>query len=101
MGQAVEPAERMDFEVFARVCEIHPELLDRLVSVGLVEVVTDPEGNRWLERRQVAVLARVRRLRAGLGLSYSSIAVVAELIDRIDELEDRLRWFEADAGHRR
>lgn len=100
MGQAVVPAERIEFEVFARVCEIHPELLDRLVTLGLVDVVSDAEGNRWLERRQVAVLARVRRLRAGLGLSYSSIAVVAELIDRIDELEDRLRWFEANARRR-
>lgn len=97
MGQAVEPADRMDFEVFARVCEIHPELLDRLVALGLVDVMIDSKGNRWLERRQVAVLARVRRLRAGLGLSYSSIAVVAELIDRIDELEARVRWFEANA----
>lgn len=100
MGQAIVPAERIEFEAFARVCEIHPELLDRLVSLGLVDVVDDTEGNRWLERRQVASVARVRRLRAGLGLSYSSIAVVVELIDRIDELEDRLRWFEANAGGR-
>ncbi len=96
MGKSVEPAELLEFEVFARVCEIHPELLDRFVSLGLVEVVTDTVGHRWLERRQVAVLARVRRLRSGLGLSYSSIAVVADLIDRIDELEDRLSWFEAN-----
>lgn len=100
MAQAIVPAERIEFEAFAAVCEIHPELLDRLVTLGLVEVVVDAEGNRWVERRQVAALARVRRLRAGLGLSYASIAVVAELIDRIDELEDRLRWFEANAGRR-
>lgn len=101
MGEAIVPAERIEFDAFARVCEIPPELLDRLVALGLVDVVADAQGNRWLERRQVAVVARVRRLRAGLGLSYSSIAVVTELIDRIDELEERLRWFEADAPHRR
>ncbi len=97
MGQALEPAERIQFEVFAQICEIHPELLERFVALGLVEVVSDDRGNRWLERRQVAALARVRRLRSGLGLSYSAIAVVADLIDRIDELEERVAWFEANS----
>jgi len=91
MGTSIEYSQRIDFEAFARVVELHPELLDRFVALGLLEVSTDPDGRRWFERRQVAQVARVRRLRSGLGLSYSSICVVGPLIDRIDELEHELR----------
>lgn len=90
MSPSIEPAEHIEFEAFARVCDLHPELLDRLVTLGLLEPSTDRSGRRVFERRQVATVGRIRRLRSGLGLSYSAIAVVADLIDRIDELEAEL-----------
>ncbi|CCM62598.1 MAG: chaperone modulator CbpM [Candidatus Microthrix parvicella] len=90
MASEIEPAERIEFEVFARVCDLHPELVERFIVLGLLETVSDDEGRLWFERRQVAAVGRIRRLRSGLGLSYSAIAVVAELIDRIDELESEL-----------
>ncbi len=95
MGASLEPAGRIEFEAFAVVCDLHPELLDRFVALGLVEVSVDDEGRRWFARTQVAAVARVRRLRSGLRLSYSSIAVVAPLLDRLDELEAELRRLEA------
>lgn len=90
MTSDIEPAERIEFEVFARVCDLHPELVERFVALGLLETVRDDEGRLWFERRQVAAVGRIRRLRSGLGLNYSAIAVVAELIDRIDQLETEL-----------
>ena len=90
MTSDIEPAERIEFEVFARVCDLHPELVERLVTLGLLEAASDDEGRLWFDRRQVAEVGRIRRLRSGLRLSYSAIPVVAELIDRIDELETEL-----------
>lgn len=95
MGQSVVRAERIEFQVFARVCDLHPELLDRFVALGLLEESTDADGTRWFDRGQVAAVARIRRLRSGLRLSYSAITVVAPLIERLDELEDELRRLEA------
>lgn len=100
-GAEVVRAERIEFEVFARVCEIHPDLLARLVDMGVLEAETDRDGLRWLQRREAAALARVRRLRSGLGLSYSAITVVAELIDRIDELEATVAWYRANSANPR
>lgn len=91
MNRSIDRSDRMEFEVFARVCDLHPELLDRLVELGLIEIRVDAAGRRWFDRRQVAVVGRIRRLRTGLRLSYSAISVVAPLIDRIDELEAELR----------
>lgn len=96
MSASLVPADRIEFDTFARVCDLHPEMLDRLVTLGLLEASVDADGRRWLDRSQVASLARIRRLRSGLRLSYSALAVVAPLIDRLDELEVELRRLEAE-----
>jgi chaperone modulatory protein CbpM len=36
-------------------------------------------------------LARIRRLRAGLGLNYAALGLVVDLLDRVAELERELR----------
>ncbi len=97
MDTPIVRAERIEFYSFARVCDLHPEQLDRLVALGLIEVESDDEGHRWLERRQIKAVDRVRRLRSGLRLSYSAIAVVAPLIDRLDELEEELMRVRAES----
>ena len=81
MSPPVVRAERIEFEAFAQVCDLHPELLDRFVALGLLEADTDDRGRRWLDRSQVAAVGRIRRLRSGLRLSYSAISVVAPLIE--------------------
>ncbi len=95
MNASIVRADRIEFDTFARVCDLHPELLDRLVALGLLETLTGADGRRWFERSQITAVGRIRRLRSGLRLSYSAIAVVAPLIDRIDELEDELRRAQA------
>jgi hypothetical protein len=35
-------------------------------------------------------IARIHRLRAGLGLNYTALGVVLDLLDRIEELEAAL-----------
>ena len=67
MASEIEPAERIEFEVFSRVCDLHPELVERFLVLGLLETVSDDEGRLWFERRQVAAVGRIRRLRSGLG----------------------------------
>lgn len=101
MSASIVRSERIEFEVFATVCDLHPDLLDVLVELGVVEPRTDPDGRRWFDRTQIDEMSRVRRLRVGLGLSYSAIAVVTQLIDRVDELEDEVRRLRAHAARQR
>ncbi len=79
-------------EVAAR-CGLHPALIERLVDLGLIDPA---EG--WPDRFRPEVtlrIQRMQRLRRDLGVSYSSMALVLELLERIENLEDRLRQFEA------
>jgi chaperone modulatory protein CbpM len=82
---------RLDLVAFSRVAGLHPEMARRLVALGLLEPVRDSAGEPWFGRDQVLAAARIRRLRIGLGLNYSSLGLVVELLDRVADLERQLR----------
>ncbi len=67
---------------------LHPDLVARFVRLGLVDADT-PEAQ--------AQLARAIRLRHDLGLGYGGAILAVQLLDRIEELEARLRRYESDA----
>ncbi len=77
---------RLSLESFAQLTGVHPELIRRMVALGLLEVTRDAQGRLWFDPSQVREMARVQRLRS-LNLGYSAIGLVAELLDRIAELE--------------
>jgi len=85
------PASRLDLPSFARAAGMHPELIRRLVALGLLEVERDPTGGLWFPPTELAAVARIQRLRDGLCLNYAALGVVMELLDRIAELESTLR----------
>jgi hypothetical protein len=84
----------LDLETFSRAAGVHPELARRLVALGLLEATPGAGGDLWFARDQLAAAARVRRLHDRLTLNYASIGLVAELLDRIAELEraNRVRY---------
>jgi DNA-binding transcriptional MerR regulator len=63
----------------------------RLVALGLVDADRDAGGQLWFSPAQLAVMARIQRLRAGLALNYAAIGLVSDLLDRITVLETALR----------
>ena len=93
MGYAlvlVRPA-RLNLEAFARATGTHPDLIRRLVALGILEAGQDAAGELWFAPGQVAAMGRVQRLRAGCGLNYAAVGLVTDLLDRIAVLEAALR----------
>ena len=78
---------RLDLESFARVTGTHPDLVRRLVTLGILDAETDAAGRLWFAPAQRAAMARAQRLRAGFGLNYAALGLVADLLDRIAKLE--------------
>ena len=78
-------------EEFARICGLHPELVRRFVALGLVPAVRDRDGALWFTPRAIAEVARLQRLRAALPVNWAALGLVADLLDRITELETLLR----------
>jgi hypothetical protein len=82
---------RLDLDSFARATGTHPDLVRRLVTLGVLEADTDRAGRLWFAPTQCAAMARVQRLRAGFALNYAAIGLVADLLDRIAALEAAAR----------
>ncbi|MFB9679200.1 chaperone modulator CbpM [Streptosporangium vulgare] len=79
--------ERLDLETFARATGTHPELVRRLVVLGVLDARTDAAGHLWLPPSQLLTMARIRRLRAGFSINYAALGLVLDLLDRIADLE--------------
>jgi chaperone modulatory protein CbpM len=77
----------LDLETFSRAASIHPDIAGRFVALGLVEAFVGSGGELCFARDQVAVAARLQRLRSGLALNYAALGLVADLLDRIAALE--------------
>lgn len=81
----------LSLDAFAAAAGLHPDLVARLAALGLLEPSVDARGVRWFREEDLAVVARIHRLHAGLPLNYAAIGVVLDLLDRIDQLEALLR----------
>ena len=78
---------RFNLDAFARATGTHPDLIRRLVALGVLEADRDAAGELWFAESQVAAMARIQRLRAGFGLNYAAVGLVTDLLDRIAVLE--------------
>jgi hypothetical protein len=83
----------LSLEELAQASGTHPELIRKLVTLGIIEALSDRDtpGDLRFSPGQVAKVARVQRLRAGFALNYAAIGLVADLLDRIALLEAALR----------
>lgn len=91
MSRTLACPRRLDLESFANAAGLHPDLVRRLVMLGLLEPAWDAAGRMWFAPAQLAVVARIKRLRVGFSLNYAAIGLVLDLLDRIAELEAALR----------
>ena len=66
MSYALVRPARLDLEDFARATGTHPDLVRRLVTLGILDARRGPGGELWFAPGQAAAMARIQRLRAGL-----------------------------------
>lgn len=91
MTTALARRPLLDLDQFSRASGLHPDLVVRLVSLGLIEPLRDSNGQLGFSPSQLPVVARIQRLRSGFALNYAAIGLVCDLLDRIDELERTAR----------
>jgi hypothetical protein len=91
VSYALVRAPRLDLDEFAAAAGLHPELIRRLVALGILDAAADSGGRLWFARGQLADVGRIQRLRAGLALNYAATGLVIDLLDRIAVLEAAMR----------
>ncbi|ERK73369.1 chaperone modulator CbpM [Leifsonia aquatica] len=82
---------RLDLGMVAAASGVHPDLVRRFVDLGLVSARRDDSGRLWFSPAAPGLVRRIVRLHADLSLNYTAVALVIDLLDRIDVLENR-RW---------
>jgi len=87
----VPSQEMLTLDDLSRLVDLHPEMVLRLVDLGLVEPeVGEPE---WLfHDTAVPRIWKIRRLHRDLGINWAGIGVVLDLLERIEELEREIAW---------
>lgn len=65
---------------------VHPELVEKFVSYGLLEPLPEAGGALLFAPSAVERLRTIVRLRRGLGVNLAGIAVILEMRDRIEAL---------------
>ena len=74
-------------DVFSERCGLHPEFVERLVVLGLVEPAARHGDTLLFSVTQIRRVARMQRLRSDLGLNYNALGLVIDLLERIEQLE--------------
>jgi hypothetical protein len=80
---------RLDLGMVAVAAGVHPELVRRFVELGLVPAAIDASGRPWFSPDAPEQVRRIVRLHADLSLNYAAVALVIDLLARIDALEGR------------
>jgi chaperone modulatory protein CbpM len=91
---------RLSLDSYARVTGVHPQMIRRLVALGLLDITRDVQGALWFDPSQVREMARIQRLHMTLNLSYAALGLVIDLLDRISDLERSQRRTPSGRGVR-
>lgn len=94
-------ATTLTLDALARKAGLHPQLVLRLVRLGLVEPSGGTPQEPLFDDDAAARLARAARLRRDLGIDYAGATLASELLARIERLEQRLRLYEGPPARAR
>jgi hypothetical protein len=98
LRRSSQDARALTLEALSREAGLHPELVLRLVRLGLVEPIGGTAQEPLFAMDAAARLARAARLRRDVGIDYAGAVLASELLARIERLERRLRRYEAPGG---
>ena len=65
--------------------EIHPEIAERLAELGIVEI-----QDNHIQAYQATRVQKLMRLRHSLGVNLHAAAIIMDLLERIEILQDEI-----------
>jgi chaperone modulatory protein CbpM len=89
IGQILEEELTLTVDELSYACAVDRERVAELIEYGLME--WSPEGDKRLGGNSLRRARVALRLQRDLGLNAAGAALVIELLERIEGLEERLR----------
>jgi chaperone modulatory protein CbpM len=87
VGRIVEDEGELSLEQLSSLCEVERQRIVELVDEGVIEARSITElrfGGECLRRARIAL-----RLQRDLGVNVAGVALALQLMERIEELEQR------------
>jgi DNA-binding transcriptional MerR regulator len=79
----------LTLQEIARLVGIHPELVDKLMALGLIDPTeTTPEP--LFDVATILRIRRILRLRHDLGVNWVGIGIVLDLLAKVEALEQEI-----------
>jgi chaperone modulatory protein CbpM len=79
----------ISLQEISRLCECQAAVIRRLLDIGLLEPLRHSVQPHF-DRSAVIRVRKALRLKRDLSLNFDAVALVMELLDRIEELESRI-----------
>ena len=87
----VSGSDLLSLTEVAYLSRLHPELITRFVTLGLLEPRKRlATGELLFDTEAVLTARKIWRLRHELGINYAGIGLVLDLLDRIEVLENEV-----------
>ena len=84
-------------------CHIEPQFIDMLQEGGLIDILTQDDGTRYLTTDELPDVERYSRLYYDLDINMEGIDAIRHLLERMGEMQreinylrNRLRLFDVD-----
>ncbi len=74
-----------DSWVHVNSLEIHPDMAEKLAELGIVELHDDQ-----IPTRQIGRVRKLMRLRRNLGVNLPGAAIILDLLERVEMLQDEI-----------
>ncbi len=82
-------AELLDIHEVARDVDLHPNMIRRFVTLGLIDPVHE-KPKLIFDVSVVPRIQKILRLRNDLGINLNGIGLVFDLLDKISKLEEEI-----------
>ena len=83
--------EWLRLEEFAELCGIRSTVLRRLADLELIHPQESAETDLLVAVEELLQVSRMSRLHSDLGISWTSMPLVLDLLERVHELERELQ----------
>ncbi len=83
----------LDIHEIGRLVGLHPDMVHRYYLLGLIDPRVE-KPDLLFEDSVLVRINKIMRLKADLDVSLAGCGLVLDLLDRITELEKKLRYYE-------
>jgi len=88
LGEIIDHNERIERAEFQRLCRISEDFLIELIEEGVIESEQESSAE-FFRAIHIHRVKKANRLNTELGVNVAGIALILELLDRIEYLERR------------